>query len=195
LIKHRVSFSIRTALEAAAQFQPVAVEGKAIDDAHAFVIGRERAALLDQGLRFDLVDAVLTARGDDPFVARQSIEALAQWTAKPDWTLMLDGYARCVRIVRDLKETLPLDISQDSEPQAQALYAAYEVAHKAIGPQSSIEAFLTALTPLIPAITSFFDKVLVMHQDQSIRQARQALLQRIWHLADGIVDLTKVEGF
>ncbi|MBI5564417.1 MAG: glycine--tRNA ligase subunit beta [Chloroflexi bacterium] len=195
LIKQRVSFSIRAALEAAAKFQPVAVEGKAIDDAHAFVIGRERAALLDQGLRFDLVEAVLAARGDDPCVAKQSIEALAQWTAKPDWTPMLDGYARCVRIVRDLKETLSLDIAKDSEPQTQVLHAAYEVAQKTIGPQSSIEAFFTALTPLIPAITSFFDKVLVMHEDQSIRQTRQALLQRIWHLADGIVDLTRVEGF
>ncbi len=195
LIKQRVSFSIRTALEAAAKLQPVAVESKAIDDAHAFIIGRERAALLDQGLRYDLVDAVLTMRGDDPFVAKQSIEALTQWAAKPDWISLLDGYARCVRIVRDLKETLPLDIAKDDEPYTQALYTAYEAAQKTIGPQSSIEALMNGLTPLLPAITAFFDKVLVMHEDQSIRQTRQALLQRIWHLADGIVDLTKVEGF
>jgi glycyl-tRNA synthetase len=195
LIKHRVSFSIRAALEAAAQLQPVTVTGKAIDDAHAFIIGRERAALLDQGGRYDLVDAVLAARGDDPFVARQSIEALTRWAAKPDWPPLLDGYARCVRIVRDLKETLPLDVSTDSDPYTQALHAAYATARQAIGPQSSIEAFFTALTSLIPAITSFFDKVLVMHDDPSIRQMRQALLQRIGQLADGIVDLTKVEGF
>ena len=91
--------------------------------------------------------------------------------------------------------TLSLDIGQDSEPQTQALYAAYEAAQKSIGPSGSIENFLTALTPLIDPITKFFDKVLVMHEDQAIRQTRQALLQRIWHLADGIVDLTKVEGF
>ncbi|MFN8598458.1 MAG: glycine--tRNA ligase subunit beta [Anaerolineae bacterium] len=195
LIKQRVTFSIRAALEAAAKLQPVIVEAKAIDDAHAFVIGRERAALLDQGLRYDLVDAVLAARGDDPFVAKQSIEALAQWVAKPDWTPLLDGYARCVRIVREIKEPLPLDISKDSERQTQALYAAYDAAQKTIGPSGSIEDLLNAVSTLIPAITSFFDKVLVMHEDLSIRQTRQALLQRIWHLADGIVDLTKIEGF
>jgi glycyl-tRNA synthetase beta subunit len=195
LIKQRVSFSIRAALEAAAQLQPVAVEGKAIDDAHAFIVGRERAALLDQGLRFDLVDAVLTARGDDPFVAKQSIEALSEWAAKPDWTALLDGYARCVRIVRDLEVTLPLDIAKDDDPYTQALYTACEAAQKTIGPRSSIGELLNALAPLLPAITSFFDKVLVMHEDQTIRQTRQALLQRIWHLTDGIVDLTKVEGF
>jgi glycyl-tRNA synthetase len=195
LIKHQASFSLRTALEAAAKLQPVTVEAKALDDAHAFLVGRERAALLDQGLRYDLIDAVLAARGDDPFAAKQSIEALAVEVAKPDWSITLDNYARCVRIVRDIKETLPLDIAKDSDPHTQALYKAYDAAQQAIGPQSSIEAFFKALAPLIPAIQTFFDKVLVMHEDQAIRQTRQALLQHIWHLADGIVDLSKVEGF
>jgi glycyl-tRNA synthetase len=195
LIKHQASFSLRSALEAAAKLQPVTVEAKALDDAHAFLVGRERAALLDQGMRYDLVDAVLAARGDDPFVAKQSIEALAAEVAKPDWSITLDNYARCVRIVRDLKETLPLDISKDNDPQTQALCEAYEAARKAVGPQSSIGVFFNALAPLIPAIQTFFDKVLVMHEDQAIRQTRQALLQHIWHLADGIVDLSKVEGF
>jgi glycyl-tRNA synthetase len=195
LIRHQVSFSLRHALEAAAKLQPVTVETKALDDAHAFLVGRERAALLDQSLRYDLVDAVLTTRGDDPFVAKQSIEALAAEVAKPDWSITLDNYARCVRIVRDLKETLPLDTSKDSDPQTQALYQAYVAAHQAIGAQSSIGAFFSALAPLIPAIQIFFDRVLVMHEDPAIRQTRQALLQHIWHLADGIIDLTKVEGF
>jgi glycyl-tRNA synthetase len=195
LIKHQASFSLRAALEVAAKLQPVTVEAKALDDAHAFLIGRERAALLDQGLRYDLVDAVLSARGDDVFLAKQSIEELAAEVNKPDWSITLDNYARCVRIVRDIKETLPLDIATDSDPQTQALYKAYTEAQKAVGPQSSIGAFFNALAPLIPAIQTFFDKVLVMHEDQSIRQTRQALLQHIWHLADGIVDLSKVEGF
>jgi glycyl-tRNA synthetase len=166
-----------------------------LDDAHAFLVGRERAALLDQGLRYDLVEAVLATRGDNPFVAKQSIEALAAEVAKPDWSSVLDNYARCVRIVRDIKETLPLDIANDGDPHTQTLYLAYEAAHQAVGPQSSIGTFFRALVPLIPAIQTFFDKVLVMHEDQAIRQTRQALLQRIWHLADGIVDLAKVEGF
>jgi glycyl-tRNA synthetase len=195
LIKHQASFSLRSALEAAAKLQPAAVETKALDDAHAFLVGRERAALLDQGLRYDLVDAVLAARGDNPFVAKQSIAALAQEASKPDWTITLDTYARCVRIVREIKELLPLDSSKDSDPHTQALYQATVAVQKAIGPQSTIGEFFAALAGLITPITAFFDKVLVMHEDQVIRQTRQALLQRVWHLADGIVDLTKVEGF
>jgi len=128
-------------------------------------------------------------------MAKQSIEALAKWVNKDSWTLMLDGYARCVRIVREIKESLPLDISKDTDPHTQALFKAYAVAQKAVGPSSTIDEFFSALTPLIEPITTFFDKVLVMHADPAIRATRQALLQRIWHLADGVVDLTKVEGF
>ncbi|HZY45622.1 MAG TPA: glycine--tRNA ligase subunit beta [Anaerolineae bacterium] len=195
LIAHQVSFSLTSALEAAAQLQPLAVESKSIDEAHAFIIGREKAAFLDQSLRYDLVEAVLSARGDDPFSALQSIQQLSLWVAKPDWPQLLDGYARCVRIVRDITESLPLDIKSDNDQNAQTLYQAYEAAQKSIGPASSIEDFLTALKKMIEPITNFFDKVLVMHDDPSIRETRQALLLRIWHLADGIVDLTKVEGF
>jgi glycyl-tRNA synthetase len=195
LIAHKVSFSLKSALESAAKLQPLAVESKVIDEAHAFIIGREKAAFLDQSLRYDLVDAVLSARGDDPFMALQSIHQLSRWVAKPDWPQLLDGYARCVRIVRDIKESLPLNIKSDNDQYTQVLHQAYEAAQKSIGPASSIEDFFTALRKLIEPITIFFDKALVMHADRSIRETRQALLQRIWHLADGIVDLTKVEGF
>jgi glycyl-tRNA synthetase len=194
LIKHQMSFSLRAALETAAKLQPVTVEARALDDAQAFLIGRERAALLDQELRYDLIDAGLAARGDDPFVAKQSIEALAAEAAKPDWSSTLDNYARCCASCAISKRPA-VDIARDNDPHTQTLYKAYEAAQKAIGPQRSIGAFVTALMPLIPAIQTFFDKVLVMHENPSIRQTRQALLQRIWHLADGIVDLTKVEGF
>jgi len=100
-----------------------------------------------------------------------------------------------VRIVREIKESLPLDSSKDSDPHTQALYQAYVAAQKAIGPQSTIGEFFAALAGLLTPITAFFDKVLVMHEDPASRQTRQALLQHIWHLTDGIVDLTKVEGF
>jgi glycyl-tRNA synthetase beta subunit len=37
--------------------------------------------------------------------------------------------------------------------------------------------------------------VLVMTEDETLRENRLALLQRIARLTKGIVDLTKVEGF
>jgi glycyl-tRNA synthetase beta subunit len=48
---------------------------------------------------------------------------------------------------------------------------------------------------LIPAITAFFDKVLVMAEDQAVRENRLGLLQSIAALSNGIADLSKLEGF
>jgi glycyl-tRNA synthetase beta chain len=48
---------------------------------------------------------------------------------------------------------------------------------------------------MIPAVNEFFDKILVMAEDRSIKENRLGLLQRITSLADGIADLGKLEGF
>jgi glycyl-tRNA synthetase beta subunit len=54
---------------------------------------------------------------------------------------------------------------------------------------------LGALLPLIPAISKFFEDVLVMAEDPAARENRLGLLQRIGSLAKGIVDFSKLEGF
>jgi glycyl-tRNA synthetase len=48
---------------------------------------------------------------------------------------------------------------------------------------------------LIPAISAFFDKVLVMAEDQKVKENRLGLLQKIAALSKGIADLSKLEGF
>lgn len=55
--------------------------------------------------------------------------------------------------------------------------------------------FLSAFEPMIPTINLFFDEVLVMTEDEEIRNNRLGLLQRIAALAHGTVDLSKLEGF
>ena len=48
---------------------------------------------------------------------------------------------------------------------------------------------------MIPAVTKFFEEVLVMADDPAVRSNRLALLQRIVALADGVAELSKLEGF
>ena len=48
---------------------------------------------------------------------------------------------------------------------------------------------------MIPAVNTFFDKVLVMADDQALRENRLGLLQRISALANGVADFSKLEGF
>jgi glycyl-tRNA synthetase beta subunit len=58
-----------------------------------------------------------------------------------------------------------------------------------------VDDFLNAVQPMIPAITRFFDDVLVMAEDASLKENRLGLLQRLAALASGVADLSKLEGF
>ena len=55
--------------------------------------------------------------------------------------------------------------------------------------------FFTAFLPMIPAIDRFFDDVLVMIDDVTLQQNRLGLLQRIAALANGVADMSRLEGF
>ncbi|NUQ84555.1 MAG: glycine--tRNA ligase subunit beta, partial [Anaerolineales bacterium] len=62
-------------------------------------------------------------------------------------------------------------------------------------PPSTVNEFLEIVVKLIPSINSFFDKVLVMAEDEQVRRNRLALVGQIAGLSKGIADLSKLEGF
>jgi glycyl-tRNA synthetase len=195
LIESKRSFSLRAGLHAAALRLPVRASDEALDAAHKFIVERQRALLLEssngQGRRFDVVDAVLAAQGDDPYRALVGVEQLSDWVKREEWTLMLAAYSRSARITRDLREALPLDVSADSDPATQALAQAVT----ALQPASNVNELMSNLKSLVAPISTFFEKVLVMADDEAVRRVRLALLQRVVMQAQGIADLSKLEGF
>ena len=60
---------------------------------------------------------------------------------------------------------------------------------------NSIDELFEIVLKLIPSINAFFDKVLVMAEDEKIKQNRLALVGQIASLSKGIADLSKLEGF
>ena len=54
---------------------------------------------------------------------------------------------------------------------------------------------MAALRQMQPAISRFFEDVLVMDEDRAVRENRLALLQHIANLPAGIADLSALEGF
>ena len=198
LLEHRLPFSVREGLETAAALLPVDVPAGTVQAALDFVVERLRGLLREQGFAHGVVDAVLAARGSDPYRARQAVEQLARWIEREDWSRILDNYARCVRISRDLEQQLPLDPALFVRPAEQALYDAYLTARDQVTPQSTVDEFLQAFLPLVDVIDGYFAKesgVMVMDKDPALRQNRLAQLQHIAALADGIADLSKLEGF
>jgi glycyl-tRNA synthetase len=198
LLAHQLSFSVARGLEEAAKLLPVDVADQALSEALDFVIERLRGTLRDASYPYDVVDAVLVERGDDPYRAREGVEELSRWVERDDWDTILDNYSRCVRITRDYDTQFDLEPQLFQEPAEEELYEAYRQARLEITPESSVDELLTAFLPLIDVIDRYFAResgVLVMADDEVVRRNRLAQLQHIAALADGIADLSRLEGF
>ncbi|MCC6188110.1 MAG: glycine--tRNA ligase subunit beta [Anaerolineales bacterium] len=199
LVGRGLDFDLRPALDAALALLPEGVRPAPearqalLDEVLAFIAGRQRAQLLEAGCRYDVIDAVLAEQAANPASALRGVQQLSAWVARPDWTPTLAAYARCVRITRDQREHYPLAPGILAEPAERALYAAYQAA--AAQPAGTVDDFFAVLLPMIPAISHFFDDVLVMADDPVLRSARLALLQRIAGLARGVADFSRLEGF
>jgi glycyl-tRNA synthetase len=195
LLSWELEMDLRQALAQAAAHLPVAANPASQAAVLDFVVERLRNVLLDRGWRYDVVDAVLAVQGHNPALAGRSVQELSGWAARPDWSSILPAYARCVRITRDLQERFPVDPAHFAEPAEGELYAALlKVEAQQITP-GSLQGFLSAFEPAIPAINRFFDAVLVMAEDERLRRNRLGLLQRIAALADGVADFSRLEGF
>ena len=144
-----------------------------------------------------MADAVVASQGHNPAHAHQSVKQLADWVSRPDWHSILPAYARCVRITRDLPQKFELEPDVFTEVEEQDLYDALLKAEKALllDEVRTVDSFLTAFLPMIPVVNKFFDKVLVMSEDEKQRRNRLALLQRIVELGSAVADMSKLEGF
>jgi glycyl-tRNA synthetase len=195
LVGWELDFNLKAALQSAASHLPLQASAESQAAVLTFIAERLRNVLLEQGFRYDLVEAVLGAQSSNPAGAARAVRQLSTWVERSDWNTILPAYARCVRITRDLDQRFPIDPPIFTEDEERALYTALRQAEEQPRRPGSIDDFLTVFLPLIPTINRFFDTVLVMADDLRLRQNRLGLLQRIADLASGVADMTQLEGF
>ena len=137
---------------------------------------------------------MLAEQGNNPWRALQFAGQLQGWVERPDWTLVLDSFSRCVRITRGTAPTEALQTALLCEPQERALHEALQAAPGTLA-KGDVDSLLTAVESLVPTIRDFFDHVLVNVEDETIRGNRLALLQSVAALQAGRVDLSRLSGF
>ncbi len=196
LLETGTSFDIRAGLEMAAALQPVAVTPASLEETATFIARRLQGVLAEMGYPFDVVEAVLAARGSNPVAARSAADALAALVREPGWADTFTAYARTARITRALPERLPLNAAAYAEPVEQALHDAAALAALALAAAVEPAAILgEQLRALQGPINAYFDKVLVNAEDPGLRAARLALAQQIAALPALVADLSKLQGF
>ncbi|MCE1252574.1 MAG: glycine--tRNA ligase subunit beta [Anaerolineae bacterium] len=190
-----VDFDLSQGLALAGDLLPLAFTDKVQGECLDFVLGRLRGLLLDQGYRFDVVDAVLTAQQCNPAGAVRAIKQLSERMNKADWSTLLPAYSRCVRITRDQKELFNVNSATLSDAADKDLFQALVRAEGSNRQPASMTEFIKQVEGLAPVINRFFEAVLVMADDPAVRANRLGMLQRIAALSNGVADLSKLEGF
>lgn len=193
LVSRRLSVPLNRLFEMAAAHLPVEIEPGNLQDLLAFTQDRMVVWFKEQGHRHDLVEAAVFGGVADPYRISQVVEALSTEVQGESWDSLLNAYARCCRIVKGYSGNGSVPADRLSDEPSKALLARYnEVSAE---PLSDVAALVEALSVLQPAIDEFFDKVLVMVDDEALKNARLALLSKIAGLPQGLVDLSRVEGF
>ncbi|MBI5297637.1 MAG: glycine--tRNA ligase subunit beta [Chloroflexi bacterium] len=193
LIEQDVDFDLVEAVKQSAKTQPIEVKPEAQKQILDFLTGRLSVALKDAGYKYDVVDAVLAAQSANPAAAARAVKQLQAWVGREDWSTILPGFARCVRITRDQRDIHPVKEKHLREIEERTLYEVFNLQPTTFN--GNVDAFLKVVVTLIPSINAFFDRVLVMAEDRDIMQNRLGLLQRIAALSSGVADLSKLEGF
>ena len=173
LIETETDFSVSVGVAAAAARQPVPVSDETIAETVEFVTRRLQGVLLELGFRHDVVEAVLAARGDNPYAALRACWAVAAMIEQPWWEGAFTAYARAARITRGLDTTPALNPAAYQEPVEQPLHDAYMAAAAAMAAADEPAVALGEQLRVLQApIHDFFENVLVNADDESVRSAR-----------------------
>lgn len=175
-----------------------------LPDLLSFLHDRLKVYLRDQGIRHDIIDAVLAQEGNDDLVrvvARAT--ALNAMLATEDGRNLTQGLKRAGNILAQaeaqdgVEYSFGADVKFAETDQERALFAALDQAEPAIKRAMADEdypAAMTAIAALRAPIDAFFEAVQVNTDHQIVRRNRLNLLSRIREAGRQIADFTRIDG-
>ncbi|MFL2778733.1 MAG: glycine--tRNA ligase subunit beta [Paracoccus marcusii] len=173
-------------------------------DLLSFLHDRLKVYLRDQGIRHDIIDAVLAQEGSDDLVqVVNRATALNAMLATEDGRNLTQGLKRAGNILAQAEEkdgveySFGADVKFAETDQERALFAALDTAEPAIRHAMTTQDFpaaMTAIAALRTPIDAFFEAVQVNTDSQIVRRNRLNLLSRIREAGRQIADFTRIEG-
>ncbi len=174
------------------------------DDLLSFFHDRLKVFLKDEGIRHDIIDAVLNMPGNDDLVLLVNrARALSDVMKTEDGTNLLQGIKRASNILAQAEEKDGVEYSFGADPkfaetdEERALFKALETAEPAIKAAVKAEDFpaaMTAIAALRGPIDAFFEAVQINSDQQVLRRNRLNLLSQIRKAGALIADFGKIEG-
>lgn len=186
---------------AAAQYASqgkVTVTDEIIEQAFAFMMDRLRSYYVDKGIGRDLFEAVLSRRPTRPCDFDLRLCAVEAFRQLPQAGSLAAANKRIGNILKKVEGDIPVAIDQTllSEASEQALFKTLSELTDVVTPlfeAGDYSAALTELANLQTAVDRFFDDVMVMADDEAIRNNRIALLNGLHGLFMRAADLSRLQ--
>lgn len=193
-----VHFPLRAVLAETLKNLPVEVENEArlLDEVADFFAQRAKNMLLDKGVRYDVVDAVLAAPGLDDladiFVRADALSAYLETEKAAD---SIQAFTRVENISKNNVVEAPVDAALFQDAAEKALYEAVKKVAAASAPLAADRKYadlLAANDELAAPVNAFFDAVMVMDKDEKVKNNRLALLNQVKKQVNQVADLSQL---
>jgi glycyl-tRNA synthetase beta chain len=166
----------------------------------SFVVVRQENQLTAEFPK-DVVDAVLAVAADEVLSVRDRVEALAALRQDADFEPLAVGFKRVVNILRkqaDDHVEIPASVNPSllRDEQERALHAEAAVQAAVVERALSARDWTAACRALIALkgpIDAFFEKVMVMADDEALKLNRLALLDSLRQMFLQVADISRIQ--
>ena len=161
-----------------------------------FLKQRLRNLMIDQGIRYDVVDAVMAEERNDDFadlVARA--QALNSFVATEEAPALIQAATRVANLCKKIEEETAINPQLFVAPAEGELHDAAVASSKevlAATVKYDYAAVLAEATKLVAPINKFFEDVMVMDEDVRVKNNRLALLSAVKDITHAVGDLSAI---
>ncbi len=144
----------------------------------------------------DAVDAAVSADFVDLVDVKARIVALAEFATHSDFEPLAVAFKRVGNIIKEGTDA-PIDPALFEDAAESALYEAFSAVKATVESRVAAGSWLDALIEIATLrgpVDAFFDRVMVMAEDQRVRTNRLALLTAIARMFSRIADFAKIAG-
>jgi len=159
-----------------------------------FFKARMDATIRNQGYSYDVSDAVLSVDATDIVDAVECARILTAFRQRDDFDAIYPAFNRVLRILPE-KSREGVDeqfLVDDAEKKLYRELSQLEPSLEESAKEKKYVDLLEQLATLQPTIDNFFDEVLVMTDDQTLRKNRLALLSRLADKLYLVADFSKL---
>ena len=168
--------------------------GKLVPQIMEFFKQRLRNLLMDQGIRYDVIDAVFAdKRNDDMVDLAVRCKALASYVEAGNAEPLVQVSVRVSNLCKKIEKEVAISGALFKDESENKLHEVVAAVSKEIIPEIVLydyAAVLKAGEKVIEPVNAFFDNVMVMDEDENVKNNRLAMLEEVRGIVNAVGDLS-----